>query len=182
MTKDDIRQMRTCWCHNITKYSGHHVINIRTCYQHFKRTKELGDFRDFSEEVIIAMATDAPLPTETQIGTAPPQTILNNSQTADINRLYELYDGSDNESDEEGYASNVQNWVDEVDNAFEVFGMDRDDYHPEDPFDPNAVEFHQVYGTSSFLPEDWKAFVEELPTYHGCVLSGSHPRRRYLWT
>ena len=41
------------------------------------------------------------------------------------------------------YVPNVQNWVDEVDNAFDVFGMDRDDYHSKDSSDPSAVEFHQ---------------------------------------
>ena len=48
------------------------------------------------------MATDAPLPTETLIGTPPTQTTLNDGQTAEINRLDELYDGSGNGSDEEG--------------------------------------------------------------------------------
>ena len=77
------------------------------------------------------MATDAPLPTETP------------SQTANIDLLDKLYDNIFNESDEEWDACNTQNWVDEVDNAFEVFGMDRDDYHPEDPSDPNTEDLHQ---------------------------------------
>ena len=144
MAKDNIRQMRTCRCRNFTKYSGHHVVNVRTFYQHFKRAKELGDFRDFSEEVITAMATDAPLPTETPTSTPPPpQTMLKDGQTANTDMLDELYDSSHNESDEEGDACNIQNWVDEVDNAFDVFGMDPDDYHLEDPSDGNTEGVHQ---------------------------------------
>ena len=81
--------MRTCRCRNFTKYSGHHVVNVRTFHQQFKRFEQLGDFRDFSKEIIIAMATDAPLPTETP------------SQTANIDLLDKLYDNIFNESDEE---------------------------------------------------------------------------------
>ena len=40
-------------------------------------------------------------------------------------------------------ARNIQNWVGEVDDAFDVFGMDRDDYHPDNPSDPIIADLDQ---------------------------------------
>ena len=89
------------------------------------------------------MATGAPLPTETPNGTPPSQTVLNDGQTADSDLLDELYEDSRDGSDEEGDARYIQNWVGEVDNAFDVFDMDRDDYHPDDPSDLNTADLDQ---------------------------------------
>ena len=143
MAEDNVRQLRTCRCRNFTKYSAHHVVKIRTLHQHFKRAKELENFRDFSEEEIIAVTTGAPLPTEAPSGTPPPQTVLNDGQTAESDLLDEFYEDSRGGSDEEGDSPNIQNWVVEVDNPFDVFGMDRDDYHSDNPSDPNTADLDQ---------------------------------------
>ena len=118
------------------------------------------------------------MPADVQGNTPPvsPQSIDSHSDM-----LYDLYDGSNAESDDEDDARNIENWMDEVDGTFDVFGMDGRGNEPSILQDPNLIdipredpddiddllqqiEFHRFYRNVG--RQQWKQFQQIADRYY----------------
>jgi hypothetical protein len=93
-----------------------------------------------------------------------------------------MYDDSDEELEDEDDARNIRNWVDDVDIAFDVFGMDQGHHYPNnlpdsgiedvDEIDPHDIddllkyiELHRFY--RNIGRRMWKSFQRIMDIFYG---------------